>query len=386
MRARDAPTRRVGVPLPLLPCSPVAQGAAPDYLDRDAALTPRTARRSGRPVAHAPIDLTPMLQIQRVVHPTDFSDGARAAFAHALHLARQHGATLDVLHAAPQLGTKDISMAFYPEGFEAQYRAEQEAAVDAYVREAETEGVTLTVAPCVYGGPVALEILNYAHAIDADLIVMGSHGRRGIKRLVLGSVAEMVIQRAACPVLTVQARPDGTDRPDHVRCIVVAVDFPYFAEELVRYADALAKLYGSAVVLLHVINDVNGVTDAEVARSGLEPPDRWLADVEADALHRLEHLRLHLIDPATAVSYHVSSGYTLDRVPAAIEQIAPDLVVTATHGFKGIDRMVMGSITDQILRRGHRATFVVKPTGTSLLEPLDADGPLARSVALSRSV
>ena len=307
-----------------------------------------------------------MLQLRRVLHPTDFSDGARAAFAHALHLARAHGAALDVMHVAPLLGFlpvgAGIDVAAYPSGYEGAYVEAQEESLHAYVRAAGTVGVDVRVVPTVVGGPVAREILDHARAAGADLIVMGTNGRSGLGRFVMGSIAEAVVREALCPVLTVQARPEGAERPTDVRRIAAAVDFNYFAEDLVRHADALAACYpGASVALVHV---VDSMMNLGVAKLGFEQRGRALASLEAGAWQQLEALRLRVARPATPFSYHVSSGFAPDEVLAAIERMDPDIVVTASRGPRGImERMLLGSVTERILRGGHRATLVVKPAG-----------------------
>ena len=145
-----------------------------------------------------------MLLLRTILHPTDFSPAAEEAFQLAGSLARDHGARLIVLHVSPPLPATEFPVdlpddneAYREKIWEEFHRLE---AIDPRVREVRLE------CKFVEGEPVG-EILRLAEAIGCDLIVMGTHGRTGLTRLLMGSVAEHVLRKAPCPVLTVRARP-----------------------------------------------------------------------------------------------------------------------------------------------------------------------------------
>jgi nucleotide-binding universal stress UspA family protein len=139
-----------------------------------------------------------MLPIHRILHPTDFSKRSEYALHLACALARDYGAELILLHVV------EIPAAVYGEGVMVplpDFRAEAEA------RLAELRPTLPTVRTehrLVEGDP-ASEILQAALDVHSDLIVMGTHGRTGVSRLLMGSVAEQVVRRATCPVLTIKA-------------------------------------------------------------------------------------------------------------------------------------------------------------------------------------
>jgi nucleotide-binding universal stress UspA family protein len=146
-----------------------------------------------------------MLPIHTVLHPTDFSDHSAFAASLAGALARDYGARLVVLHVA------QFPPAFAGEGMvpvgEADLRAEGAARLNAL----PAPRADVRAERRLEVGDPATEILRVAAELPADLIVMGTHGRTGLGRLLLGSVAELVVRRAACPVLTVSrpAAPEG---------------------------------------------------------------------------------------------------------------------------------------------------------------------------------
>ena len=139
---------------------------------------------------------------QRILVPTDFSDESRAALAYGAALAETFGASLHVLHV--------LQAIVAPEAVPVQYESRQlEAAVEATAWEelrgllAGDEYARLQATLAIEWGTPASEIIRYAREHEIDLIVMGTHGRGGLKRLILGSVAESAVRGAPCPVLTI---------------------------------------------------------------------------------------------------------------------------------------------------------------------------------------
>jgi nucleotide-binding universal stress UspA family protein len=141
-----------------------------------------------------------MLPLRTILHPTDFSEHASFAFRLACSVARDHGARLIVLHVLqPPLATLGGYPAVppLPEGL-----GEQDVERQLRAMKPPRPGVSVEHRLLV-GTPVAL-ILDVARSVPCDLIVMGTHGRKGLGRLLMGSVAEEVVRNAPCPVLTVK--------------------------------------------------------------------------------------------------------------------------------------------------------------------------------------
>jgi universal stress protein A len=143
--------------------------------------------------------------VRRIVHATDFSGASRRAFATALDLAKRDGAELHLLHVlvppSPFLG--DELPPSYLE-LQASARRGAERRLRAAVEKAGKVGVRAR-SKLIEGQP-AEQIARYVRRARADLIVIGTHGRTGFGRAFMGSVAERVLQRASCPVLTVRGR------------------------------------------------------------------------------------------------------------------------------------------------------------------------------------
>ncbi|WP_251343684.1 universal stress protein [Haloplanus halophilus] len=152
-----------------------------------------------------------MVAYERILVPTDGSDGVERAIEHAVEVATIHGATVHGLYVLNADAYAGLAMESSWESVDSLLREDAEAAV-ARVREIATEmgegdDPAVPVRTAVVEGKPSREIVNYAEDEDCDLVVMGTHGRGGIDRLLLGSVAESVIRASSIPVTTVPVEP-----------------------------------------------------------------------------------------------------------------------------------------------------------------------------------
>ena len=145
-----------------------------------------------------------MTEIHRILCPTDLSEIAPRAFEHALALARAHEAEIELAHVNEPLLPGPTVPASYPAWavLDPEVRGRLQSALEALAAPAASVGVPVRFG--VYEGSVVAEILERARSWPADLVVMGTHGRGGFERWMLGSVTEKVLRKAPCPVLTVR--------------------------------------------------------------------------------------------------------------------------------------------------------------------------------------
>ncbi len=140
-----------------------------------------------------------MLRFHVILQPTDFSPSSAEAFRFASALARDCNARLMVVHAI------EPEVAMVGEGALVPFDLEESRTIaNRHMNEIKSMDSAVHLEKVVREGPAPTVILDAAEEFGADLIVMGTHGRTGIKRLLLGSVAELVLRRAHCPVLTVK--------------------------------------------------------------------------------------------------------------------------------------------------------------------------------------
>lgn len=151
------------------------------------------------------------MNFRRILVATDFAESAERALACAVQLARRHGAELILLHVYMDLPAYPEITAGQVEAIYEEQRAWIEAALERRARAARGEG--LLARAVMRTGPAASTIAETAKDENADLLVVGTHGRSGLDRLILGSVAERVVRLATCPVLVVKSA-DAAARAD----------------------------------------------------------------------------------------------------------------------------------------------------------------------------
>ncbi|PEN09477.1 universal stress protein [Longimonas halophila] len=307
-----------------------------------------------------------MLDIDRILVPRDFSSTSNRAVQYAVDWARRTGATLHVVHAEVLHQTLD----------EETVQGERETMERLRERLRHLQGDAMTdremelEEAVVRDVAAAPAILDYADDHDIDLIVMGTHGRRGMRRMILGSVSEEVVRYASCPVLTV--RGDGStdlaDAPAPVRTIGVPVDFSKHAREALHHAAAAAHLLNADLFAHHVLEDtlhpafyVGGVQsvhdiDPDIETKAQSKLDRFVNE----ALHTPEH-------KALTVRTRVDVGRASRVIPKVAEDEGVDLITMATHGRTGGTDFKLGSVTEKVVRHVACPVLTVKVHGRSLL-------------------
>lgn len=273
---------------------------------------------------------------------------SEAALHLGLALASRFGAVLHLVHvevlSEDPYGTPDDAA-----GPGARLRERLKAVVDRD-RDAgqpyDPESVKMEHA-VVRGVAAAPAILQYADAHDVDLVVMGRHGRRGLQRTVLGSVAEAVVLDAPCPVVTV---PAGYVLAGESPSVLVAVDFSAQSATAVEVAARLAAWMGADLDVLHVVETVGRAPEEapeEAARARLTA-------LSASVLEDVD-------DAPAAVRHHVVSGRPGDGVMDVVRETAPALLVVGPRGHAGLGRL-LGSVADRAVREAPCPVVVSRPS------------------------
>jgi nucleotide-binding universal stress UspA family protein len=146
------------------------------------------------------------IDVQRILVPVDFSENARAVLEWAAHLAEEHASRVVLLHVYHlPVEFQQLEGAYLPPDFWSNVKNEAEQQIGRYA--ADLRGRGIEVEALVREGYPATVIIEEAESQGADLVVIGTHGHTGLKHLLLGSIAERVVQKAPCPVLTVKTTP-----------------------------------------------------------------------------------------------------------------------------------------------------------------------------------
>ncbi len=209
--------------------------------------------------------------------------------------------------------------------------------------------------------PPGPSIVDEAERIDADLIVMASHGRGALSRMWLGSVADHVIRHAAVPVLVVRPGPEPTAEPPDLHRILVPLDLSSESEHVLGIVSELAILTGASVTFFHVVEPFFDLVDP--ATPYPLAVDHRLTQNRLDEAHRrLDRGAVVLREAGIAVDIRIrEAASAAGGIMEAVEAGEADLVAMTTHGRGGVRRLVLGGVADKVLRGIRKPLLVVRP-------------------------
>lgn len=292
----------------------------------------------------------------RILLATDFSDASEEATRQAHAIAARDRAVLGICHEIPEALRESAQVPPWLQSQlpdQAEVRRQAKIALERRAIEL-THGGVQKVEAFLEDGEGHAAIVKRAEAFGADLVVVGSHGRTGLARLVLGSVAEKVVRHAPCAVLV--ARKGPASGP-----VLTATDFSDASKPGMRAAAAEAARTGSLLHALHVFPLAwPGATPYAVDAAGLSAA---LSDTEA-----LKHATADLdkaIEEATRGLLVQTKGEVLVGDPATLivhraEAVHARLVVVSTHGRTGLARVLMGSVAERVVRLSHTSVLAVR--------------------------
>jgi len=221
---------------------------------------------------------------------------------------------------------------------------------EAAAADLETAGVPVTIHQRT--GRMAGEVILHAQTAPYDLVVIGSRGRRGVVRLLLGSVALHVTEHAPASVLVVKGRPRDLER------FLICSSAGPASEHTVRFAGRLARSLGASMTLLHVMSQLPLALDA--APEDLEAPaEELIRRGSREGAHLSQMLNLLAAErvPARAVVRH---GLVLDEIIAESREGKYDLLVTGAHVTPGLNARLVDDLSAEILLAANRPVLVVR--------------------------
>lgn len=301
-----------------------------------------------------------MIEIARILAPIDFSEESVPALGYAAALARWYSSRITVLHVVVTRPAVNIVPSPYPTAFAPValegIRADVLGHLDGVI--AQGGALDVEVEKAVEEAPdVSSEILARAGVLPADLIVMGTHGRGGFDHLVLGSVAEKVLRKARCPVLTVpkRAHPAPEHAPIQFRRILCAVDFSAASVAALEFALSLAEEADARLTLLHAVEVPHGLRDSPWSFD----VDAARARLEGDSARSLEALVPEAVRNFCTVETAIAEGRAAPEILRFADERSADLVVMGVQGRGALDRLFFGSNTHAVIRRAQCPVLTV---------------------------
>lgn len=290
------------------------------------------------------------VQLKQILCPTDFSEFSARAFRHAMAMAKRFDATLTVLHVIPYPLAYGADMPYFPNPplvENSSLRKQAEAELRQFVQAALVDRVLLNLV--VREGVPWREIQSAAEELRADLWVMGTHGRGGFERFILGSVTEKVLHSSACPVLTVCHEEGRTwQAPGLISRILCATDLTESSAQTISFGLSLAAENEAHLRLLHVIEheqDVSGPTSHDSTEVAGRLLQRAVSE-EARSWCEIEE--------------SVEMGTPYKKILELAAEDRSDLIVIGSRERRAIGSMLFGSTAQHVVRAATCPVLIVR--------------------------
>jgi nucleotide-binding universal stress UspA family protein len=293
-------------------------------------------------------------KFKRIVVPTDFSDTADSALRVAGQLADWYAAGLDVVNV---VDATVYAYAGYPF---ASLSRELMTGAEAALQKVKVSAGKGTVNRYLLSGSPAAEIVRHVKQHNADLIVIGTHGHGAVARFFLGSVADRVVHEARCPVIVIKA---PKEKPKHLKKmtkpftrILFPTDFSETAGRALKQAISMTEDLDAELFVLHVVDDSLISTHVEEERKII------LDELRKHALKQMQdQLPAELLENFETIGA-VKRGEPGKQISSYAETHGCDLIVLGTHGRTGVERALIGSIADKVVRLAKCPVMLVRPS------------------------
>jgi nucleotide-binding universal stress UspA family protein len=295
--------------------------------------------------------------------PLDGSPFAEQALPWAIAIARKARARLRLamVHQLPSPPPLDEATGRLYTKVELALRKSQREYLHRTASRIKAEEPIQTATAMLQGVP-APALGRYAGEVGVDLVIMTTHGRGGIQRAWLGSVADRLVRSLEIPMLLIRPKEGGASAAG-VEQILVPLDGSRRAEAVLPAALAMASIFGARLALLQAVYPVMIMTDPPTSfPTGFD--EQLTAIQRREAQDYLDGLVEQLTGAgAQASGAAVLGGGAFETIQAAARERGTDMVALATHGRGGLRRMVLGSVADKLVRGGELPVLVIRPRG-----------------------
>jgi len=288
-----------------------------------------------------------MITINKILCPVDFFPASDAAVNYAAGLAENYGATIHLLHVVTPVTAGAFEFAF--DIAEVTESIERKCAEELNELATKLKKAGIPAEAQVRIGDVYEEIKDAIAEVKPELIVMGTHGRRGVERWFMGSTTEKLLRHSPVPMVTISATGEKCCQPRFGR-ILVTTDFSEGTADALAYAFSVAQENESKVTLLHVIHDLTMDVSGKYHDSLIQGVRKQLDDLVPAGVR----------DWCDVVT-RVEAGVPYRLILRMIEDEKVDLLVMNIHGKGMLDRALLGSTAERVVRAAACPVMMIPP-------------------------
>ncbi|HTZ18979.1 MAG TPA: universal stress protein [Dissulfurispiraceae bacterium] len=292
---------------------------------------------------------------ENIVVAFDGFDFSRAALQQSAKWVRTHGGRITLLHA---VFFDEQEFAIAPDQRETRFEFGKKICLQTKSFASAELGLNGNLEALICEGEPHEVIVDVAAARKADLIAMGTHGSKGLKKLIMGSVASKVIRIAPCDVL-VAKKP--CDCPGNYRSILCSYDGTEYSKKALAKACEIARIEGAGVTALYVIPRYEEMV--EFFRSGV---------IRENLRHDANKIVQGAVDIArksgVGINTEIAEGNAPDGIIETAKKIRSDLVVIGTHGWSGINKAIIGSVAEDVIVGAPCPVLIVRQTKSEAIK------------------
>jgi nucleotide-binding universal stress UspA family protein len=276
----------------------------------------------------------------------DGSEFSKAALMTASGWVKRHGGRLFLVHAV-FFDEQELKIA--PEQRENRLKLGKEMCYQ--TKEMVSSQLGKDVESLICEGEPHDVIVDIAKAQNADLIAMGTHGRKGFKKLFMGSVTSRVIVSSSCDVLV--GKKSSNEHAGKYKSILLSFDGSKFSKKALNRACELSKIENAEITALYVIPRYEELID-------LFPTDLIKGNLMHDAQDIVEEAKGLALAQGVSIKTEIAEGDIAEEIIDAASEPGTDLIISGTHGWKGIDKAIIGSVIENVIVNVSCPVLVVK--------------------------
>lgn len=294
------------------------------------------------------------MELENILVPIDFSDFSKIALNFAVEIAERFNARLTVLHAVV-LFQDDVDEEEKMQEYQQWLKAREKRIDDQMKMNTKSAGehgieVDSKIIRGISPGDVILDFINEN---NYDLIVMGTHGRTGLRHLFQGSVAEKVVRHSPAPVLTVHRSVKNY----RLEKILVPIDFSVYSKKAADYGIILADNLSAQIDFIHIIeHDIH----PSFYSAGIESIFEVDKDLKQRVIQNMKEFLEDQFPEDLAVNFIVKEGIPHKEIVEYAKDSSADLIVISTHGLTGLEYILLGSTTEKVVRWANCPVLTVK--------------------------
>jgi nucleotide-binding universal stress UspA family protein len=294
-----------------------------------------------------------MVKITKILCPVDFSLGSEHAVQFAARLANASNAKLKILHVVSPFITSSYDFPVHDSNLAAKIAEGANLQLHRLIGKLKLTGIN--VETDVQTGDVSSVIERDVRKFKPDILALGVHGRRGFERWIIGSITERLLRRSAVPILAV---PVAKSNCAEVRRILVTTDFSQGSNDALAYAFSIAGMNRSKVILLHVLEDARALIS-----------DAYRQQISKNVQQRLSRLVTDEARNLCEIDIRVEAGTPYHVILRGMKMEKIDLLVMNIHGISMLDRALLGTTAERVIRASARPMLLIPAMKGIALKP-----------------